>query len=97
MEIESLFNNENEFQHINFNTLFRKNDKFADFHNLQDVINNQKIDLIHNKGEVLIIYVWRGFSYVCQRNMVSNQKMMDKREDWRGKVRFVAINIDNNL
>lgn len=66
---------------------------YKDFHK---IFSEEQSELTHQPGEVLLVDVWATWCGPCQKPMQHNQEMLEKNEEnWKGKVRIVAVSVDD--
>lgn len=58
MEIEALFPADERFNKLTFQTFLQNGDKFPNLYNLVNLVNGQKVEIVHKEGEILIVYFW---------------------------------------
>ena len=73
----------------------------SDYIEIKDVVDvktNEKVNLTHKAGQVLLIDFWATWCPPCQKPMAHNQEMLEhKGEAWGDKVRVIGISIDKDV
>jgi thiol-disulfide isomerase/thioredoxin len=61
------------------------------------MFEGEKVEVKHEKGQVLLLDFWATWCPPCQKPMAHNQEMLDKRADWGDKVRLIGLSIDQDV